>query len=170
MTEKIEEADLLNVVQSLNFDQYAQVLMGQEKEHLQKLQREKKKDGTALQTCVDVSNKQHYTPPKQRRKPSWMIRNGSNAMTGTKPSNILTFISSPKASSSNFRSRLEGAKESLKARSQAAALEQSENERAERTRQALETMQSWRTNREKSKAQRHALFEEEARSRRQRRK
>jgi len=171
MTENNEEADLLNFVQSLNFDQYAQVLMGQEKEHLKKLQREMKKDGTALQTCVDVSNKQHYTPPKQqRRKPSWMIRNGRNAMIETKPSNILTFISSPKASSSNFRSRLEGAKESLKARSQTAVLEQSENERAERTRQALETMQSWRTNREKSKAQRHALFEEEARLRRQRRK
>lgn len=158
-----EEADLLNFVQNLDFDQYNQDL-----ELLP--QREKKKDGTTHQTGVNVGNKQQHTPPKQRRKPSWKIRNGSNVVTETKPSNKLTFISSPpRASSSNFRSRVEGAKESLKARSQTAVLEQSENERAERTRQALETMQSWRTNREKSKAQRHALFEEEARLRRQRR-
>lgn len=49
-------------------------------------------------------------------------------------------------------------------------MEQLEQKRAERTREALHTMQAWRAEREKSKAQRDALFEEEERLRRQRRK
>ena len=59
MSEIIEEADeetdLLSFVQNLDFEKYNQDL-----ELLPK--REKKED-----------DKQHYTPPKQR-KPSWMIR------------------------------------------------------------------------------------------------
>ena len=114
---------------------------------------------------------QQPTPTKKPsgRKPSW-IGNRSNVSTTTNSSTVVSFISSPKSSSSNFRSRAKAAKESLRARSQTSIMEQSENERAERTRQVLDTMQSWRAEREKSKAQRAALFEEEARMRRQRRK
>lgn len=120
--------------------------------------------------------KQLATPPKPTstkkphgRKPSW-IGNRSNASrtTNTKTNKVVTFVSSPK-SSSNFRSRVKAAKESLKSRSQISTLEQSEQERAQRIRQALDTMQVWRTERDKSKAQRDALFEEE-RLQRQRRK
>ena len=55
-----EEADLLDFVYDLDFDQYdqdleLQALMGQVKERIKKLQREKKKDEATLQTCVDVS-------------------------------------------------------------------------------------------------------------------
>lgn len=48
-------------------------------------------------------------------------------------------------------------------------MEQLEQKRAERTREALDTMQAWRAERAKSKAQRDALFEEEERLRHQRR-
>ena len=61
MAEINEEADLLDFVHDLDFDQYnqdleLQVLLGQVKDRIKKLQREKKKDETTLQTCVDVSN------------------------------------------------------------------------------------------------------------------
>ena len=61
MAEINDEADLLDFVHDLDFDQYDQdlelkALMGQVKERIKKLQREKKKDETTLQTCVDVSN------------------------------------------------------------------------------------------------------------------
>ena len=55
-----DEADLLDFVHDLDFDQYdqdleLQALIGQVKERIKKLQKEKKKDETTLQTCVDVS-------------------------------------------------------------------------------------------------------------------
>ena len=55
-----DEADLLDFVHDLDFDQYdqdleLQALIGQVKERIKKLQQEKKKDETTLQTCVDVS-------------------------------------------------------------------------------------------------------------------
>ena len=55
-----DEADLLDFVHDLDFDQYdqdleLQALIGQVKERIKKLQREKKKDETTLQTCEDVS-------------------------------------------------------------------------------------------------------------------
>lgn len=55
-----DEADLLDFVQDLDFDQYdedleLQALITQVKERIKKLQREKKKDETTLQLCVDVS-------------------------------------------------------------------------------------------------------------------
>ena len=61
MAEINDEADLLDFVHDLDFDQYdqdleLQVLMGQVKDRIKKLQREKKKDETTLQTCVDVSD------------------------------------------------------------------------------------------------------------------
>ncbi|KAL7499333.1 hypothetical protein ACHAWT_010008 [Skeletonema menzelii] len=53
-----DEADLLDFVHDLDFDQYdqdleLQALIGQVKERIKKLQREKKKDETTLQTCED---------------------------------------------------------------------------------------------------------------------
>lgn len=114
------------------------------------------------------------TPKKKPtgRKPSWISNtNRSNAApTNNATSNtVVSFVSSPK-SSSNFRSRVRAAKESLKARSQTATAEHSDLKRAERTQKALVTMQEWRADREKMKAQRNALFEEEERLRCQRRK
>ena len=60
MAELNDEADLLDFVHDLDFDQYNQdlelkVLMGQVKDRIKKLQREKKKDENILQTCLDVS-------------------------------------------------------------------------------------------------------------------
>lgn len=60
MAEINDEADLLDFVQDLDFDQYdedleLQALITQVKERIKKLQREKKKDETTLQLCVDVS-------------------------------------------------------------------------------------------------------------------
>ena len=60
MAEINDEADLLDFVHDLDFDQYdqdleLQALMGQVKECIKRLQREKKKDETTLRTCVDVS-------------------------------------------------------------------------------------------------------------------
>ena len=60
MAEINDEADLLDFVHDLDFDQYdqdleLQALMGQVKERIKRLQREKKKDETTLRTCVDVS-------------------------------------------------------------------------------------------------------------------
>lgn len=61
MAEINEEFDLLDFAHELDFDSYEkdielQVLLGQVKDRIKKLQREKKKDETKLQTCVDVSN------------------------------------------------------------------------------------------------------------------
>jgi len=61
MAEINDEADLLDFVHDLDFDQYdkdleLQALIGQVKERIKKLEREKKKDETTLQACVDVSN------------------------------------------------------------------------------------------------------------------
>jgi hypothetical protein len=111
------------------------------------------------------------TPTKKtnHRKPSWISNRSKENPTITPSRNVVSFVASPK-SSSNFRSRVKAAKESLRARSQAATMEQLEQKRAERTREVLDTMQSWRTEREKSKAQRDALFEEEERLRKQRRR
>eukprot|EP00985_Skeletonema_marinoi_P029807 scaffold29161_cov76-Skeletonema_marinoi.AAC.1 len=58
MAEINDEADLLDFVHDLDFDQYdqdleLQALMGQVKECIKRLQREKKKDETTLRTCVD---------------------------------------------------------------------------------------------------------------------
>eukprot|EP00574_Skeletonema_japonicum_P000297 CAMPEP_0201739226 /NCGR_PEP_ID=MMETSP0593-20130828/45668_1 /ASSEMBLY_ACC=CAM_ASM_000672 /TAXON_ID=267983 /ORGANISM="Skeletonema japonicum, Strain CCMP2506" /LENGTH=338 /DNA_ID=CAMNT_0048233481 /DNA_START=101 /DNA_END=1117 /DNA_ORIENTATION=+ len=58
MAEINDEADLLDFVQDLDFDQYdqdleLQALMTQVKERIKKIQREKKKDETTLQLCVD---------------------------------------------------------------------------------------------------------------------
>ncbi len=55
-----DEADLLDFVDNLDFDSYSQdlelqILMSQVKERIKTLTKEKKKDETKLQTCVDVS-------------------------------------------------------------------------------------------------------------------
>jgi len=114
------------------------------------------------------------TPSKKKprgRKPSWISNiNRSNVVPNNTESNsVVSFVSSPKTSF-NFRSRVKAAKESLKARSQTATAEQYVKQRAERTQNALVTMQEWRADREKMKVQRNALFEEEERLRCQRRK
>lgn len=64
MAEINDEADLLDFVQDLDFDQYdedleLQALITQVKERIKKIQREKKKDETTLQLCVDVSMAQY---------------------------------------------------------------------------------------------------------------
>ncbi len=111
------------------------------------------------------------TPTKKStsRKPSWISNRSNENPTATPSRNVVSFVASPK-SSSNFRSRVKAAKESLRARSQPATMEQLEQKRAARTREVLGTMQAWRTEREKSKAQRDALFEEEEGLRQQRRR
>jgi hypothetical protein len=60
MAEIDDEANLLNFVNGLDFDEYnedleLQSLMGQVKQRIQTLEREKRKEETKLQTCVDVS-------------------------------------------------------------------------------------------------------------------
>lgn len=75
--------------------------------------------------------------------------------------------SSPTSKSSSFRARAKHAKASLQARSDEATFQQREQERRERTRQALETMQDWRLDRERSKKRRDELLEEERARRRQ---
>ena len=60
-SEMDEEAKLLDFVDSLDFDQYSQdlelqTLMDQVKERIKTLERDNKKDGTKLQTCLDVSD------------------------------------------------------------------------------------------------------------------
>jgi hypothetical protein len=55
------EMNLLSFVESLDFDQYTQdlelqALIGQVKERIKTLEREKKKDETKLRTCLDVSS------------------------------------------------------------------------------------------------------------------
>ena len=60
MAEIDDEANLLDFVNGLDFDQYnedleLQSLMGQVKERIKLLERDNKKDETKLQTCVDVS-------------------------------------------------------------------------------------------------------------------
>ena len=57
------EMNLLSFVESLDFDQYTQdlelqALIGQVKERIKTLEREKKKDETKLRTCLDVSSLQ----------------------------------------------------------------------------------------------------------------
>ena len=59
------EMNLLSFVESLDFDQYTQdlelqALIGQVKERIKTLEREKKKDETKLRTCLDVSSLQSY--------------------------------------------------------------------------------------------------------------
>jgi len=61
MAEISDEADLLGFVHDLDFDQYdkdleLQALIGQVKERIKKLEREKKRDETTLRACVDVSD------------------------------------------------------------------------------------------------------------------
>ena len=163
----------------------------QSEEQLEKLQGEKGMESIAsfvskLLVCVrkeiarrvGISNDNAtYSPPptpaptkkSTSRKPSWISNRSNVNPTMTASSNVVSFVASPK-SSSNFRSRVKAAKESLRARSQPATTEQLEQKRAERTREALDTMQAWRAEREKSKAQREALFKQEERLRRQRRK
>lgn len=68
----------------------------------------------------------------------------------------------------NFRSRSKLAKASLTARSNESVSRRLEQKRIERARQALETMQYWRTTREKSKEQRKRLLEQEREQRRDR--
>lgn len=57
------EMSLLSFVENLDFDQYTQdlelqALIGQVKERIKTLEREKKKDETKLRTCLDVSSLQ----------------------------------------------------------------------------------------------------------------
>jgi hypothetical protein len=57
------EMNLLSFVESLDFDQYTQdlelqALIGQVKERIKTLEREKKKDETKLRNCLDVSSLQ----------------------------------------------------------------------------------------------------------------
>lgn len=56
--------NLLSFVENLDFDQYTQdlelqALIGQVKERIKTLEREKKKDETKLRTCLDVSSLHH---------------------------------------------------------------------------------------------------------------
>ncbi|KAL3810508.1 hypothetical protein ACHAXA_005650 [Cyclostephanos tholiformis] len=56
------ETNLLSFVEGLDFDQYAQdlelqVLIGQIKQRIKTLEREKKKDQNLLQTCINVSSR-----------------------------------------------------------------------------------------------------------------
>ena len=87
------------------------------------------------------------------------------------PSKVQFFVAnSPKSKPSNFRSRAKLAKVSLQARAHDNVSRRLNQQRQERTRQALETMQEWRVEREKAKKLRLVLWEEEKRQRRQRRK
>ena len=89
------------------------------------------------------------------------------------PQTISFFVpSSPESKASSFRSRSKHATASLKARTptKAALTEQNEQQRAERTQKALETMQEWRKKREQSKQRRENLMEEERRYLRLRRR
>ena len=118
-------------------------------------------------TATSLSRPQPTSAKKSRSKlPPW--KSNIAAPSNTKS---ISFVSTPKSTkTSNFRSRAKSARDSLKARSETVMIEQLEQRRAERTRQALDKIQSWKVEREKSKAQREALFEEEERLRRQRRK
>jgi len=71
-------------------------------------------------------------------------------------------------STSNFRQRAKLAKAALQARSNKTNIQELEQKRINRTREALETMQDWRVEREKSKKRREELLNEEREQRRQR--
>jgi len=69
------------------------------------------------------------------------------------------FVSTtPKSKSSSFRSRAKQAQASLRARSNEVTTRRSEQERHERTRRALETMQDWRAKRVLSRKRREELL------------
>jgi len=90
---------------------------------------------------------------QQHQQPSFFVSNS--------PNNNAKSIS-------NFRSRAKLAKASLQARSNEANLQELEQKRLDRTREALETIKDWRVEREKSKIRREDLLNEEREQRRQR--
>lgn len=95
-----------------------------------------------------------------------MIRSSSQPA----PSFFVTSSSSPKSKTSNFRSRAKQAQASLRARSTEAVSRRSEQERQERAQKALEMMQDWRVERERSRKRREELLENERRIRLERRR
>ncbi|KAL7540438.1 hypothetical protein ACHAXR_010108 [Thalassiosira sp. AJA248-18] len=103
------------------------------------------------------------TPPRHRKQSS---HNGQQITPSSQQPSF--FVSnSPKSKPANFRSRAKLAKASIRARSGAAISRQREQERHERTRQALEQQSNWRMERDKSKKQRELLLEEDREKRRQ---
>ncbi len=84
------------------------------------------------------------------------------------PSPSFVVFSSPKLKSSSFRSRAKQAKASLQARSNEAVTLRRRQEQHDRTRQAVDTMRTWHTKRDKARKLREEILNEERRLRKER--
>ncbi|KAL3764342.1 hypothetical protein ACHAW5_003478 [Stephanodiscus triporus] len=117
---------------------------------------------TSERSTRNVANSSTYSRSHSlplTRPPSHQRPHDRTRTSSLQPSFFVS--SSPKSKLSSFRSRAKQAKASLWARSSEAISRQSERERHERTRRALETMQDWHKEREKSRKRREDLLETE---------
>ena len=100
-----------------------------------------------------------------RQRPTQVKQIQSVPRRDSSPSPSFVVFSSPKLKSSSFRSRAKLAKASLQARSNEAVSLRREQERHDRTRQALDTMHEWRMEREMARKLREERLNEERRLR-----
>ena len=115
----------------------------------------------STRTVADSSTPARSHSSPSSRPPNYPKPNdrATTILSSCEPSFFVS--SNPVSKSSSFRSRAKQAQASLRARSNEATTRRSEQERHERTRQALETMQDWRAERERSRKRREELSEME---------